>query len=185
VTTIRPQTNKTVSNKQPTNKTLQNKQKQIINEENVIRAGWASGTAARHLNPAGLQKPAAISVGVRIMSSAKLNGFAEVNQSSEMDFSENVRELSRAKEVFGQVGSGHDEMEGHEVGTLVHQLSETPRREIEALVVKLVSLLKKLETDGIRIHLDIDEYTKLNERVMQLTTIVADSVGKLPDPPRN
>ena len=119
------------------------------------------------------------------MSSAKLNGSAEINQSSEMDFSENVRELSRAKDVFGQVGSGHDEMEGHYVGTLVHQLSETPRREIEALVVKLVSLLKKLETDGIRIHLDIDEYTKLNERVMQLTTIVADSVGKLPDPPRN
>lgn len=119
------------------------------------------------------------------MKSPNSNGSAAINQSSEMDFSENVRELSCAKKVFGQVGSGDGEMEGHDVGTWVHQLSETPRREIEALVVKLVSLLKKLETDGIRIHLDIDEYTELNERVLQLTTIVADSVGKLPDPPRN
>lgn len=50
---------------------------------------------------------------------------------------------------------------------------------------KLMTLLKKLETDGVRIQLDIEEYAELNQRVMQLTTIVADSVGKLPDPPRN
>ena len=48
-----------------------------------------------------------------------------------------------------------------------------------------MTLLKKLETDGVRIQLDIEEYAELNQRVMQLTTIVADSVGKLPDPPRN
>jgi hypothetical protein len=46
-------------------------------------------------------------------------------------------------------------------------------------------LLKKLESDGVRIQLDIEEYAKLNQRVMQLTSIVVDSVGKLPDPPRN
>jgi hypothetical protein len=108
------------------------------------------------------------------------NGASEINKSPEIDFSVNIRELTSAKEAFGQVGSG--EMEGQSAGMLVHQLSETPRREIECLVVKLVTLLKKLETDAIRIHIDIDEYEKLNHRVMQLTTIVADSVGKLPAP---
>jgi hypothetical protein len=67
-------------------------------------------------------------------------------------------------------------------GTLVRQLSEAPRREIEDLVGKLMALLKKLEADGIRIQLDIEEYAELNQRVTQLTTIVADSVQKLPNP---
>jgi hypothetical protein len=64
----------------------------------------------------------------------------------------------------------------------VHRLSEAPRREIECLVAKLTTLHKKLQIDGDRIQLDIEEYADLNQRVMQLTTIVADSVGKLPAP---
>jgi hypothetical protein len=67
-------------------------------------------------------------------------------------------------------------------GTLVRQLSEAPRREIEDLVGKLMTFHKKLQLDGDRIQLDIEEYTDLNQRVMQLTTIIADSVGRLPDP---
>jgi len=45
-----------------------------------------------------------------------------------------------------------------------------------------MTLHKKLETDGDRIQLDIEEYAELNQHVMQLTTIIADSVGKLPAP---
>jgi len=48
-----------------------------------------------------------------------------------------------------------------------------------------MKLHKKLQADSDRIQLDIEEYTNLNERVRQLTTIVADGVGKLPDRPRN
>lgn len=61
----------------------------------------------------------------------------------------------------------------------MRQLPETPRREIEDLVGKLMKLHKKLQADGDRNQLDIEEYTNLNERVRQLTTIVADGVGKL------
>jgi hypothetical protein len=43
-------------------------------------------------------------------------------------------------------------------------------------------LLRKLQTDGDRIQVDIEEYTDLNQRVRQLTTIVSDSVEKLPAP---
>jgi hypothetical protein len=70
-------------------------------------------------------------------------------------------------------------------GALVRQLPGTPRREIEDLVGKLMKLHKKLQADGDRIQLDIEEYTNPNERVRQLTTIVADGVGKLPDRPHN
>jgi hypothetical protein len=47
---------------------------------------------------------------------------------------------------------------------------------------QLMTFHKKLENDGVRIQVDIEEYAKLNQRVMQLTTIVVDSVGKLPAP---
>lgn len=43
-----------------------------------------------------------------------------------------------------------------------------------------MALHKKLQTDGDRIQHEIERYTALNRCVMQLTTIVADSVGKLP-----
>jgi len=76
-------------------------------------------------------------------------------------------------------------MEAQGAGKLVHQLSEASRREIEDLVGKLMTLHKKLQIDGDRIQFDIEEYADLNERVMQLTDIVADSVGKLPAPRLN
>ena len=102
-----------------------------------------------------------------------------------MDFSENIRELASTRNVVCQVKDSEVDLEAEGAGTLVRRLSEAPRREIEDLVGKLTTFLRKLESEGVRIQLDIQEYAELNQRVMQLTTIVADSVGKLPDPPRN
>jgi hypothetical protein len=48
-----------------------------------------------------------------------------------------------------------------------------------------MTLHKKLQADGDRIQLDIEGYAELNRCVMQLTTIVADSVGKIPSPSIN
>lgn len=73
-------------------------------------------------------------------------------------------------------------LEAQDADTLVRQLSEAPRREIEGLVGKLMTLHKKLQADGDRIQFDIEEYSELNRRVRQLTAIVSDSVGKLPVP---
>jgi len=61
----------------------------------------------------------------------------------------------------------------------VHRLSEEPRRKIECLVDELMTLHKKLLTDGDHIQLDIEGYAELNLHVMQLTTIIADSVEKI------
>jgi hypothetical protein len=113
------------------------------------------------------------------------NGSPDINEPSEMDFGETICDLTSARNAVRLVKNSDGDMEAQGAGTLVRQLSEAPRREVEDLVGKLMTFLKKLDTDAVRIQLDIEEYTELNQRVMQLTNIVADSVGKLPDPARN
>jgi hypothetical protein len=110
------------------------------------------------------------------------NGSSKINESPEMDFSENVCDFESAKDAVHQVQNSDGDVEIQGTGSLLSQLSEAPRREIEDLVGKLMALHKKLQTDGERIQRDIEEYTNLNQRVRQLTTIIIDSVGKLPDP---
>jgi hypothetical protein len=107
---------------------------------------------------------------------------SEIDKSSEIDFSEDIRKLTPAKEAVHPVEDGDGETAAHNVGTLMGRLSETPRREIECLVGRLMTLHKKLRTDGDRIQHEIERYAELNRCVMRLTTIVADSVGKLPAP---
>ena len=97
------------------------------------------------------------------------NGSSEVNKSSNMDFSEDIRELTSGDAL-------------REVENSVHRLSEASRHEIECLVGELMTLHKKLLTDGDRIQTDTEEYAELNQHVMQLTTIIMDSVGKRPRP---
>jgi hypothetical protein len=101
------------------------------------------------------------------------NGSSEGNKSSKMDFSEDIRELTSSSDALRQVEN------------VVHRLSEVSRREIECLVGELMTLHKKLLSDGDRIQLDIEQYAELNQHVMQLTTIIMDSVGKLPRPSIN
>jgi hypothetical protein len=114
-----------------------------------------------------------------------VNGSSEINESSEIDFSENIHELTSARDAVYQAKNSNGDIEVKDSGPLVHRLSEAPRREIEGIVGKLMTLHKKLQADGDRIQLDIEEYTNLNLRVMQLTTIIGDIVGKLPDPCRS
>ena len=101
-----------------------------------------------------------------------VNGSSEINKSS-------------AGDAVRQVKNSNGEMEAQTAGTLVCQLSEASRRGIENLVGTLMTYHKKLQTDGDRIQFDIEHYADLNQRVKQLTTIIADSVGELSDPRRN
>jgi hypothetical protein len=52
--------------------------------------------------------------------------------------------------------------------------------EIADLISELQTLRKKLQTGGDRIQRDIAEHAELSQQVMQLTTIISDSVKKLP-----
>ena len=55
--------------------------------------------------------------------------------------------------------------------------------EIDNLISELQTLRRKLQTDGDRIQRDITKYAELSQQVMQLTTIISDSVKKLPGAP--
>jgi hypothetical protein len=66
------------------------------------------------------------------------------------------------------------------LANLLGEVSKTSASEIDNLISDLQTLRKKLQTDGDRIQRDIAEYAELSQRVMQLTTIISDSVKKLP-----
>ena len=68
-----------------------------------------------------------------------------------------------------------------ELAVLFRRVSETSTREIEKLVAQLQRLRTQLENAGNRIERDIAQYTELSQQTTQLTTIISDSVNKLPD----
>ena len=79
-----------------------------------------------------------------------------------------------------QTESSDGEMPGQHLGTLLRQVvSNTSIGEIDSLISELETLRRKLRTDGERIQRDIRDYAELSQQVMQLTTIISESVGKL------
>jgi hypothetical protein len=87
--------------------------------------------------------------------------------------------IGRTGAAFRRNGSG-DELSAQSLGNLLRQLSNPPMGEIANLISELQTLRKKLQTDGDRIQRDIAEHAELSQQVMQLTTIISDSVIKLP-----
>ena len=115
------------------------------------------------------------------MRSAKLNDSTKISQSSEIDVGGNIHELlTRPSDAIRQADIAGDEIAVNSVAPFLRRVSEASRREIKHLVDALQTLDKKLQTDGDRIQRDIEEYTELSKHVMQLTTIVSDSVNSLP-----
>jgi len=117
------------------------------------------------------------------MKSAKPNGSAEISQSLEMEIRENIHELSRASDVVRQAEIEGDEIAANSLSPFLQRVAEASRREIEYLIRDLQALDKKLQADVSRIQHDMEEYVELSQGVMQLTSIIADSVRKLPGAP--
>jgi hypothetical protein len=82
--------------------------------------------------------------------------------------------------AFRQPASGDGETSAENLGNLLHQVSKTSMGEIDNLISELQTLRRKLQTDGDRIQRDITKYAELSQQVMQLTTIISESVKKLP-----
>ena len=120
--------------------------------------------------------------GVCVMKPTKPIASAEINKSSEMDVEGNIRELTRASHAFRQTENRDDETSANNLDTLLVRVSEASTREIENLIDELQKLRNKLQADGSRIRRDIVEYAGLSQQVMQVTTIISDSVKKLPAP---
>jgi hypothetical protein len=106
--------------------------------------------------------------------------FAE-DRSSELEAGANIHRPARA--AFRQTKSGDGELSAENLGNLLRRVSKTSIGEIDNLIGELQTLRRKLQTDGDRIQHDIAEYAELSQQVMQLTTIISDSVKKLPRGP--
>jgi hypothetical protein len=88
-----------------------------------------------------------------------------------------------APAAFRQTKSGDGELSGENLGDLLRRVSKTSISEIDNLIGEIQTLRRKLQTDGDRIQRDIAKYAELSQQVMQLTTIISDSVKKLPSAP--
>ena len=114
------------------------------------------------------------------MRSAKSNGSTAIEQSLEQEIGANIHALTRTSEAFHRPENGNGEMSADNLGTLLGRVSEASTREIESLIDELHGLRKKLENQSERIQSDIARYAELSQGVMQLTTIIAENVKKLP-----
>ena len=113
------------------------------------------------------------------MSSAKLNGSAEINQSSEMDVRRNTQELAHSSSALRHVENGDDEVAASSLEALLRRVSEVSTGEIESLIDEFHGLRKKLQTDLSRIQRDIAEYRELSQAVMQPAASISDGTKKL------
>jgi hypothetical protein len=97
----------------------------------------------------------------------------------ETEIGRNIPKLARGAS-FPQTESGDGQQAAENLGDLLRRVSKASMGEIDSLISELQTLRRKLQTDGDRIERDIEKYAELNQQVMQLTTIICDSVKKLP-----
>ena len=114
------------------------------------------------------------------MRSTKSNESAEIDQSLEEDLGASIHPLTRTSAAFHRPENGSHDMSGDNLGALLRRVSEESAREVESLIDELHGLRKNLETQGEHIEEQIVRYAELSQGVMQLTTIISESVKKLP-----
>jgi hypothetical protein len=75
--------------------------------------------------------------------------------------------------------SEDDQMSTENLSDLLEQVSKNSTGGIDGLIGELERLRRKLQTDGERIQREIEEYTALSQKVMQLTKGVSENVEKV------
>jgi hypothetical protein len=115
--------------------------------------------------------------------STQSDGSADIVETLEKEIGSNIHELTRKREVFRQLENGDGEMSTTDLGMLLRRVSEGSTREVDNLIDELQGLRKKLVTDRDRIQSDIARHVEMGRGVMQLTTIISDSVKKIPGAP--
>ena len=113
------------------------------------------------------------------MTIAELQASVEDN-SFESEIARTIPKLPRTGAAFRRTESGDGEPSAENLGNLLRQVSRVSMGEIDSLVRELQTLRRKVQTEGERIERDIAKYAELNQQVMQLTTIISDTVKKLP-----
>jgi len=102
------------------------------------------------------------------------------DNSLESEIARNIPKVPRTGAGFRRPETVDGEPSAESLGNRLRQVTRLSIGEIDSLISELQTLRRKLQTDGERIERDIAEYAQLNQQVMQLTTIISDSVQKLP-----
>jgi hypothetical protein len=108
-------------------------------------------------------------------------GTAEIDQSLEVEIRRSLHQ-SKHKAAVSYPASAEHEMTAENLGTLFRQMTKLSISEVDSLIDELQRLRKKLETDGDVIERAIAQHSEHSQGVLQLTTIIADNVKRLPNP---
>jgi len=110
-------------------------------------------------------------------------GSAEDMSSRLEKSSRNIHKPAHAVAIVQQVESSDQETSPEQLSATLRQISKISISEVSQLINELQILQRRLETDGARIEGDIQAYAGLSQQVMQITSIITDSVKKLPTSP--
>jgi flagellin-like hook-associated protein FlgL len=97
----------------------------------------------------------------------------EIENSSELEVGRQARDLARGQ------GSGI-KVTAEELAALMRRLAEAPIRELDHLINQLQTLRTQLKNRSNRIQDEVAEYSELSQQTSQLTSIIVDSVRKIP-----
>ena len=112
----------------------------------------------------------------------KAIGVTDIDEFLEAEIGRNIHELKRTDLTSPHRKNATGENSADDLGILLRRITESPMCEIENLIDELHSLRKKLETDGDLIERAIARHSELSQGAMQLTTMIADNVKRLPNP---
>ena len=113
---------------------------------------------------------------------SKANGATEINEFLEAEIGRNVHELKRTDPSSPHQENAKGENSADDLGILLRRITERSTREIETLIEELHGLREKLENDGDLIARAIEEHSQFTQGTMQLTSMIADNVKRLPHP---
>ena len=110
----------------------------------------------------------------------KAIGTTEIDEALEVEIGRSFHQSKHTTAVLHPASAEH-EMTADNLGTLLSRMTKLSMSEVESLIDELQRLRKKLETDGDLIERAFARHSEHSHGVMQLTTIIADNVKRLPN----
>ena len=105
---------------------------------------------------------------------------AEVDQSLEQEIGRNTLELRNGGPTAPRQKIAKTSAD--DLGTLFRQMTDRSTREIDTLIEVLHGLRRKLENESDLIERAIARHSQFSQGTLQLATIIADNVKRLPHP---
>src|SRR5215469_11314462 len=109
----------------------------------------------------------------------KAMGAAKIDESLEVEIGRSLHAL-KGTAALPQPASAEHEVTADNLGKLFRRMTKLSISEVDSLIDELQRLQKNLEADGDLIERAIARHSEHSRGVMQLTTIIADNVKKLP-----